>query len=72
MPMFELRLKRVCVDYEYATIEIEAENKVAAHVKFHDRTPDVEEALNEAVWDGRRVMSSEYRIEEMSLIENET
>lgn len=69
MPMFELNLKRVCVDHEYATIEIEAENKAAAHVKFHDRTPDVEEALNEACWDDSIVVSTEYVIEETNLIE---
>ncbi len=42
MPMFELKLKRICIDYEHATIEVEADNAEAAVLKFYERTPDVE------------------------------
>lgn len=62
MPKFELKLKRICIDHEYATIEVEAKNAEAAVLKFYERTPDVEKALNDANWDDNYVVDTKYQM----------
>lgn len=62
MPKFELKLKRICIDYEYATIEIEADNAETAVLKFYERTPDVEEALSDTDWGDNYVADTEYKV----------
>lgn len=62
MPKYELKLKRTCIDYEYATIEIEADNGAAAVLKFYERTPDVEEALIDTDWEDNCVVDTKYQV----------
>lgn len=62
MPKFELKLKRICIDHEYATIEVEADNVEAAVLKFYERTPDVEEALMDTDWEDNCVVDTKYQV----------
>ena len=62
MPKFELKLKRICIDYEYATIEVEADNAEAAVLKFYERTPDVEEALMDTNWENNQIVTTECKV----------
>ena len=67
MPKYELKLKRTCIDYEYATIEIEADNGAAAILKFYERTPDVEEALIDTDWKDNRMVTTECKVVDFDL-----
>ena len=62
MAKYELKLKRICIDNEYATIEVEADNGAAAVLKFYELTPDVEEALSNANWDESDVEDTKYQV----------
>ena len=62
MPKFELKLKRIYIDHEYATIEVEADNAEAALLKFYERTPDVEAALNDTDWEDSHVVDTKYQV----------
>ncbi len=62
MPKYELKLKRTCIYYEYATIEVEADNGAAAVLKFYELTPDIEEALIDTDWEDNRMVTTECKV----------
>lgn len=68
MPKYELKLKRTCINYEYATIEIEADNGAAAILKFYERTPDVEEALIDTDWEDNRMVTTECKVVDFDVV----
>ena len=68
MPKFELKLKRICIDHEYATIEVEADNAEAAVLKFYERTPDVEEALSDTDWEDNCVVDTKYQVVDFDVV----
>lgn len=68
MPKFELKLKRIRIDYEHATIEVEADNAEAAVLKFYERTPDVEGALMDTDWEDNQMVTTECKVVGFDLV----
>lgn len=72
MAKYELKLKRICIDYEYTTIEVEADNAEAAVLKFYECTPDVEEALMDTDWEDNQMVTTECKVVGFKRVEYET
>ena len=64
MPKFNVRIRRICTDYDYATVEIEAETAEEAAELCNPGEAQFDRALADAEFGKEEVVDTEYEVDE--------
>ena len=61
MPKFSVRIRRICTDYDYATVEIEADTAEDAQRMCSNDPCDY---IDDAEFDNSEIVDTEYEVDE--------
>ena len=64
MPKFSVRIRRICTEYDYATVEVEATTAEEAAELCTPGEGAFDEALKYAEFDNSEVVDTEYEVDE--------